>query len=601
MWEENWKYKPYLISAMFLAILSGYHMPTIGMLFGMVTMDLLERDPDKLRQKVNLDFAGFMICAGTIIFILTAMFWLFGYVASRVTTSLRKQMYEHMLTMDMQWYDRPKNMPYALNSILSDGAEDINGFVRNSLGTSIQCLSFLVVALCIGFGFSWRMALLVLAAVPFMGFSGFLNAKFHKGFAMQNKEIYFDSMGILAEAVKNYRTVASFNSQERILTMFINALAIPLSALQSKAIISGLCFGLSQMLPFLVYSALFYFCALFAKYYSADPRTSFAAVYALLFGAMAVGQSQQYAPDMGKASSALVSIYEITDEMPSISSTDKKNPEIKGRIEFQNVTFRYPTRDGDVLKDFNMVIEPGQKVAIVGISGSGKSTIVQLIERFYDVNEGKILIDGIDIKEYSLKELRQSIGFVSQEPALFDTTIEANVKYGCQTATEQEVRDACTIAEAIHFIELDQEKGQIAGDTAKQKEVIIMMDGEALDAGKGFQRKVGAKGKSLSGGQKQRLAIARAILKKPKIMLFDEATSALDSQTEKLVQTALNNVSSGRTSVVIAHRMGTITDTDTIFVLEGGKIVEKGYKKELLEKKGNFYKLYGSTMAQSKK
>ena len=201
-----------------------------------------------------------------------------------------------------------------------------------------------------------------------------------------------------------------------------------------------------------------------------------------------------------------------------------------------------------------------------------------------------------------MADLRQSIGYVPQEPVLFDTTIEENVKYGSGSKTRKEVEEACEIANAADFILKDSDQ-QNDNDENHSERILITIEhvNEKIDIGKGYERKVGAKGSLLSGGQKQRLAIARAVLKKPKIMLFDEATSALDSETEKTVQKALNQVSQGRTSIVVAHRLGTIEDDDIIFVLENGKLAESGNKHELLNKNGCFHKLYGGIVSNSHK
>jgi ATP-binding cassette subfamily B (MDR/TAP) protein 1 len=204
---------------------------------------------------------------------------------------------------------------------------------------------------------------------------------------------------------------------------------------------------------------------------------------------------------------------------------------MKGKIEFRGVSFKYPGTNEYVLKDFNATFEIGKKTAIVGTSGSGKSTAIQLLERFYDIESGQILIDGVNIKDYFLTHLRQAIGFLSQEPVLFDMSIEENVKYGREDITKEGLIEACGIADAMKFIMRNANEGK--ND----------------DLGNEFERRVGSKGSLLSGGQKQRLPIARAVLKKPKIILFDEATSALDSETEKIVQSALNKVSQGRTSI----------------------------------------------------
>jgi len=592
LWDETFKYRKALVAAILLSAMAGAQMPMIGMLLGMVVMDL--QHPTDMRRRINLDFTGFCVLGGCMFAISIGMFGFFGYVASKVTSTLREKLYQHIFNMDIGWFDLPANIPSNLNTVLAEGAENINGVVRLIAGTMVQSVSAILIGLVMGFVFSWKMSLIVLGCVPLIALSSFIQARFHVGFSKINEELYKASTKILTEAVKNFRTVASFSSQERVLSLYMESLQKPLANSQNSAIIAGGLFALGQLIVNLVFAGLFYFTVLFMTKQGDDPRNSFIAVYSLLFAAMSIGQLQQYAPDLGKAHSSLFSIYGIMEQQPKIiSSKMPTETEIKGRIEFKNVTFKYPTREDHVLRGISFTIEPGRKAAIVGISGSGKSTIIQLLERFYDVESGEILIDGINIKEYDIKSLRKKIGYVPQEPILFDTTIEENVKYGYFNAKREEVENACQIAGAADFITKDEclpREGSVLTTSAN-----LLKKEEEIDMGKGYERKVGAKGSLLSGGQKQRLAIARAILRNPKIMLFDEATSALDSETEKLVQRALNQVSVGRTSVVVAHRLGTIEENDQIFVLENGKVAETGTKKELEALRGCFYKLYGST------
>jgi len=233
-----------------------------------------------------------------------------------------------------------------------------------------------------------------------------------------------------------------------------------------------------------------------------------------------------------------------------------------------------------VTKNLSFKINHSEKVAFVGPSGCGKSTCIQLLQRFYDPFEGEILIDGIDIKMYNLRHLRSSLGIVSQEPVLFNGTIEYNLRYTKPDATMDEIRAAAAEANALSFIE---------GNEA--------VDNKGADSklGYGFQRQVGTKGSQMSGGQKQRLAIARAILKRPTILLLDEATSALDTQNEEIVQQSLNKIMQGHTSINVAHRLSTIRDSNQIMVFQDGKIVERGTFDELMNVEGVFYQMERGT------
>jgi subfamily B ATP-binding cassette protein MsbA len=246
--------------------------------------------------------------------------------------------------------------------------------------------------------------------------------------------------------------------------------------------------------------------------------------------------------------------------------TNKSNAIVKGtftdKITIENINFKY--EDENVLKNFSLEVSKGKTVALVGQSGSGKSTIANLLTRFYDVQEGIIKIDGIDIKDMNLKSLRDLMGLVTQDSILFNDTIKANISLGKPNATDEEIIEALKIANAYEFVK---------------------------DLPEGIYTNIGDSGNKLSGGQKQRLSIARAVLKNPPIMILDEATSALDTESERLVQIALENMMQNRTSIVIAHRLSTIQKADTIVVMQKGKIVEQGTHDELLTKNGTYSKL----------
>ena len=301
-----------------------------------------------------------------------------------------------------------------------------------------------------------------------------------------------------------------------------------------------------------------------------------------MFASMGAGQVTQFAPDVGGTINAAVNLFKLFDTKPKIDIDDPTQTvttPITGNIEFRNVWFKYPTRPKQILKGISFKINTSEKVALVGPSGCGKSTILSLLLRFYDIDKGEILIDGIPIKQYDLQHLRKSFGVVSQEPTLFNGTIEYNIKYTDPNASDEAMRKAAEQANALKFIESNEFDDIVAGK-----------DG-AANHGTGFQRLVGPKGSQISGGQKQRIAIARAILNKPNALLLDEATSALDSQNEKVVQESLDQIMAGKTSVVVAHRISTIKDANRIIVFNEGKIEEEGDYETLTKKQGMFYKL----------
>ncbi|CAI9785117.1 unnamed protein product [Fraxinus pennsylvanica] len=275
--------------------------------------------------------------------------------------------------------------------------------------------------------------------------------------------------------------------------------------------------------------------------------------------------------DLSKGSSAIRSIFAILDRKSKIEPDNPEGSKIKktlsGRIELKSVFFCYPSRPEQMIfQGLSLKIEAGKMVALVGQSGSGKSTVLGLIERFYDPIQGSVLIDDYDVKSYNLRDLRSHIALVSQEPTLFAGTINENIVYGKEDATEVEIREAATLANAHEFISSLRD---------------------------GYQTYCGERGVQLSGGQKQRVALARAILKNPSILLLDEATSALDSLAENIVQEALERMMVGRTCVIVAHRLSTIQKADFIMVIKDGKVVEKGSHHELLAigDHGSYYSL----------
>ncbi|KAH7682333.1 P-loop containing nucleoside triphosphate hydrolase protein [Dioscorea alata] len=277
--------------------------------------------------------------------------------------------------------------------------------------------------------------------------------------------------------------------------------------------------------------------------------------------ASGVSQSSAFGTDTNKAKDSAASIFEILDHKSKINASTDEGvtlSNVQGNIVFQHVSFKYPSRpEVQIFKDLCLTISSGKTIALVGESGSGKSTVIAMLERFYDPDSGMILLDGVKLQGLKISWLRQQMGLVSQEPVLFNDTIRANIAYGKQgQVSEEEIIAVAEVANAHRFVSgLPQ----------------------------GYDTNVGERGAQLSGGQKQRIAIARAIIKDPKILLLDEATSALDAESECMVQEALDRVMVGRTSIVVAHRLSTIKGADVIAVVKNGVIVEQGKHEELIE------------------
>ena len=371
---------------------------------------------------------------------------------------------------------------------------------------------------------------------------------------------------VAGEAVSNIRTVAAFCAEDKILDLFTSELNVSSKRLWLRGQLSGVGYGISQCCMYGSYGLALWYASVLVKQQETNFGNVMKAFMVLILTAYGVAETIAMAPDIVKGSQALASVFAIIDRKSEIEPNDPLAivvTKVKGTIELQHVVFKYPARpDVQVFEDLSLRIHSGHSLAVVGPSGSGKSSVIALVARFYDPQAGVVLIDGKDIKKLNLRSLRRHLALVQQEPALFATTIYENIKYGSDNASEAEVIAAAKAANAHGFI---------------------------TSLPQGYQADVGERGMQLSGGQKQRVAIARAVLKNPAILLLDEATSALDAESEKVVQDALDRLMKGRTSVVVAHRLSTIRGADNIAVLQDGQVVEHGNHKHLINKPRGIY------------
>jgi ATP-binding cassette subfamily B (MDR/TAP) protein 1 len=342
---------------------------------------------------------------------------------------------------------------------------------------------------------------------------------------MGSENIEVEAGSILSESVINTKTIFSYNMETNVVEFYAKILRKLNKNLVKSSISQGVSYGISQFVIYILYAIMFYAGGKFKSEGTLTFQNMMRAIFTILFSALGVGIAQLFVGDYQAAQKAVVSLYKTLDEpsLIDIAASEEKGirkANFEGKIEFRNVKFAYPTRPNNLIfKELSFVIQPGKSVAFVGASGSGKSTIIALIERFYDVLDGEILIDDIPIKDYDLKHLRKNIALVAQEPILFQRSIRKNIEYGRLGANNEEIDQAAKDAFIYDLLEKSESK-------------------EA----------------PISGGQKQRVAIARAILKNPAILLLDEATSALDKHSEEFVKNSLAKLMENRTSIIIAHR-----------------------------------------------
>ena len=529
------------------------------------------------------------------------MNWQFMVIGVGLVRIYRKKILAKYLQMHLSFFDVNINAPGSLLTRLSIDTMQLNSLVQSILGTSVQCITTVVLGLVLGCYYEYRLCLIMFCFVPFIVLSMVFRKMMNKGNSQEGIKVNIEAGGVLSECVTNTKTIYSFNFQKNAVKMYMEILEYLRKQFVSDSLISGFFIGLGQFCTFAASATVMYAAKKYILWGQIGTETLNRALNIVMTTASGLGQSMSNLGDVKKAAVAFKSLYSTLDTESKISAFKKDNvnkisaENIKGKIELKHVYFAYPTRPEQViLKDVSLTIEPGQQCAFVGYSGSGKSTIIQLLTRFYDVEDGKgeVLIDGINIKEYNLYELRKKIGLVSQEPVLFKRSVLENVRYGRLDATNEECIEAAREANIMKFFTADKMHkviGEEEGNKNKnEKPNKNNKDGDSKDS----KTDVGAKEDPVSGGEKQRLAIARAFLKNPVILLLDEATSALDKDSELEVQKSLDKLSKNRTSVSIAHRLSTIEGCDQIFVLENGRLVEQGTHKELMALKNKYYTLH---------
>ncbi|CAJ1940686.1 unnamed protein product [Sphenostylis stenocarpa] len=556
---------PLLFMGTLAAAVTGAILPIVGLLLSHMINTFFE-PADELQKDSKFWALIFVaLSVGAFIF-LPLRSYFFGVAGSKLIKRIRLKCFEKIIHMEVGWFDKVENSSGALGARLSTDAASIRTLVGDALGLLVQDIATVITALAIAFDANWQLSLIVLVLVPLVVLNGHLQMKSMQGFSKDAKKLYEEASQVANDAVGNIRTVAAFCAEEKVMKLYQKKCAGPIQASIRQGLVSGTGFGLSLFFLFSVYACSFYAGAKLVQNGKTSISDVFRVFFSLSMAAIAMSQSGFMTPAASKAKSSASSVFAILDQKSRIDTSDESGitlQQVKGEIEFHHVTFKYPTRPNVlVFNDLSLTIHAGETVALVGESGSGKSTVISLLQRFYDPDSGQITLDGTEIQKLQLKWFRQQMGLVSQEPVLFNDTIRANIAYGKGgNATEAEIIAAAELANAHKFISSLQQ---------------------------GYDTLVGERGIQLSGGQKQRVAIARAIVKSPKILLLDEATSALDAESERVVQDALDRVRVDRTTIVVAHRLSTIKDADLIAVVKNGVIAEKGNHDTLLNKGGTY-------------
>ncbi|KAJ8632462.1 hypothetical protein MRB53_025798 [Persea americana] len=463
------------------------------------------------------------------------------------------------ISKDIAFFDKETNTGEVIGRMSGDTVR-IQEAMGEKVGKFIQLISTFIGGFVISFINGWLRTFVMLSSIPPLVITGAVMDVMIEKMASRGQTANAEAGVIVQQTIGSIRTVASFTGEKKAVHKYGMSLNTAYKSGVQEGFISGLGLGSVMFVLFCSYALAIWFGSrliLNNGYTGGDVVT---VMLAVITGSMSLGQASPSLSAFGEGQAAAFKMFETIKRKPEIDAYDLsglKLDDIKGDIELRDVYFSYPARpEEQIFTGFSIFIPSGMSVALVGESGSGKSTVVSLIERFYDPQAGQVLIDGTNIKEFQLRWIREKIGLVSQEPVLFTSSIRENIAYGMEGAALEQVRAAAKLAIAAKFIEKMPQ---------------------------GLETTVGEHGIQLSGGQKQRIAIARAILKDPRILLLDEATSALDAESERIVQEALDRIMVNQTTVIVAHRLSTVRNADMIAVIHRGSIVEKGSHSELVK------------------
>jgi len=543
---------------------AGGAFATWAYLFGEMISILNRTDVGDRATEILFVFWTAGGCFGVLVFF---QYFFFIRMAGKIGASMRLKFYCSLLYMEMSFFDKESTGALA-TKLLSEG-KVIEVGLGNQFGQAFQCLGMFLGGFTVAFTRGWLYTFILLGFIPLVAVGGAIAGKFISEMSKKGADIYSEASARSAEVFSGFDTILSLNAGRGEAARYEALVKMKEPTIKKKAFRIGTAMGSMQFINNGYFYGLgMYIGALLVEWYNnsgGDRGSSAGEVFAVFFGmfiaGMGIGQFGTTIPDVSAALVSCQNLFDIIDRIPEIRKPDDGKEciemKISGTITFEHVSFTYPSRpDVQVLRNISLEIKSGETVALVGHSGCGKSTIISLLERFYDPDDGRILIDGVPIWNLYPTNWRGQLGYVGQEPVLFNGTIADNILHGTNQTNKgdyshSDVQKAARQANAHNFI---------------------------TDFPGGYNTKVGEGGGQLSGGQKQRVSIARALVRNPQILLLDEATSALDTESEKVVQAALDNIiaQGNRTCIVIAHRLSTIVNADKIVVFRNGEIVQIG-------------------------
>ncbi|KAL2757625.1 hypothetical protein ACRALDRAFT_1047647 [Sodiomyces alcalophilus JCM 7366] len=558
---------PFYIATTFASMCAAAGTPLQAWLFAQV-LNVFYLQGSELRREGDFWSLMWMVLAIGVGLSYFSNTFIATHLQFYISSIYKQQYFSAMLFQKTSFFDHEENSHGTLTSRISSDAKQLEELLGINMAFLLIGIFNLIGSLAIAYAFGWKLALVAMCVTMPLGiFSAYWRMKYEIQFDQMNAAVFAESSKFAAEAIGAFRTVSALTMEDVINSRYDTLLENLVGTANKKARWASVVIAFAESVSLGCQGLIFWYGGrlLASREYQAE--NFFVCFMAVIQGAEATGQSLSFGPNAVQASAAANRIIDMRDSKNKDHvDRNEQIPDTDGgvKIELRDAHFKYPTRDVPVFRGLNLTIEKGQFAALVGPSGCGKTSIISLLERFYDLQQGAILCNDKDIYDLNVYEYRKNLSLVAQEPNMFQGTVRENVLLGVDpdSVTEDQLVQACRDASIHDFI-------------------ASLPDGYNTD--------IGSRGVSLSGGQKQRIAIARALIRNPRILLLDEATSSLDSESEKLVQAAFERAGKGRTMVVVAHRLATVQNADVIFVLGEGKVLEKGNHAELLKKRGVYW------------
>ncbi|KAF7549409.1 hypothetical protein G7Z17_g6410 [Cylindrodendrum hubeiense] len=546
----------------------GAGVPIQAWLFGKVIVSFQFTDPSKMRSEGDFwSLMWVMLAIGVGVSYFSVVF-----ISTRMSTIIRakyqQQYFDTIMFQDTSFFDQEDHSHGTMTSRVAQDPKQLEELMGMNMASVFIAIFNLTGAIAIAFSFAWKLALVsVCVILPILLGATYWRFRYEIGFEKMNNEVFAESSKFASESIGAFRTVTALTLEDSICDRYEKLLRDHVVAAYKKARWVSLIFGFSDSANMACQALIFYYGGHLLAGQKISLISFFVCFMAVTQGSEAAGQALGFGPNAAQVTAAANRILNMRESQQKdrVPKT-QEIPDVDGgiKLELQNIHFKYPTRSTPVFKGLSLTIEKGQFAALVGASGCGKTSIISLLERFYDLDRGRILCNGKDATDVNVFEYRKYLSLVAQEATLFQGTLRENILLGVDpsTITDEQLHQVCRDASIHEFI---------------------------VSLPEGYNTNIGSRGVSLSGGQKQRVAIARALIRQPKVLLLDEATSSLDSESERLVQAAFERASKGRTMVVVAHRLATVQNADVIFVLGEGQLLEQGSHTELLKKRGVYW------------